>query len=103
VGATDTTARIVTGSLTGVGGVLSGYITKTFLNDRRTALSQLNHYFQQPLTTGYLLTAERLASKAEGGGDAYWQTLSSDIAKLAFSASQPEPQRTSSESTNEGL
>lgn len=57
---TDTIEKITTGVLTAVGTVLAGYISRTYLRTYDTALHQLNHYFEQPLQTSYLLAAERL-------------------------------------------
>lgn len=60
IGTPDTTARITTASLSAIGGSLSGFIARTFLRTYHASLDQLNYYFQQPLVTSYLLSAERL-------------------------------------------
>jgi hypothetical protein len=60
IGTPDTTARITTASLSAIGGILSGFIARTFLRTYHASLDQLNYYFQQPLVTSYLLSAERL-------------------------------------------
>jgi hypothetical protein len=57
----DDTAKIVTASLTAIGAAISGYISKTFLQTYNTTLRQLNYYFEQPLISSYILTAQRLA------------------------------------------
>lgn len=44
-----------------IGGAVGGYITKTFLDVHRLSLSQLNHYFRQPVLNAHVLTAQRLA------------------------------------------
>ncbi len=59
----DPAGQAVVGGLAAIGTALSGFIVATFLRAQRDALSQLNVYFRQPLTTSYLLTAERWAMK----------------------------------------
>jgi hypothetical protein len=59
-------AKVTTASLTGLGALLSGFLGKTFLDTYRSALDQLNYYFQQPLVTSYLISAERLAGSLRG-------------------------------------
>ncbi|MFF0733313.1 hypothetical protein ACFYVK_17020 [Streptomyces chartreusis] len=44
-----------------VSGAMTGYLSKTYLAVYRETLSQLNRYFDQPVTNGYFLAAERLA------------------------------------------
>lgn len=60
IAAPEVSTKIATASLTAIGGALSGYIAKTFLESYSNAVTQLNFYFQQPLITSYLLTAQRL-------------------------------------------
>jgi hypothetical protein len=57
-------AQTIVGSLTAIGTIVSGYIGRTFIRAHERALIQLNLYFQQPVVASYLLTAERLVSKA---------------------------------------
>jgi hypothetical protein len=86
-------SQAVIGGLSGVGSALSGYIAATFLQARRESLSQLNHYFRQPLATSYLLTAERLADKVSASDAAQgdvWKELVGQIAGHAFD-SIPDP------------
>ncbi|GAA1287649.1 hypothetical protein GCM10009609_62630 [Pseudonocardia aurantiaca] len=61
----DMTTKIVTASLAGLGGIFSGYITKTFFVAQDRAIQQLYSYWQQPLTTSYLLAAERVATQVD--------------------------------------
>ena len=44
-----------------IGGSISAYITKTFLDVHRLSISQLNHYFRQPVVNANILTAQRVA------------------------------------------
>jgi hypothetical protein len=60
IGADSTASKITTASLTAIGGILSGYIARTFLKTYARALRQLNFYFQQPLINSYVLSAQRL-------------------------------------------
>jgi hypothetical protein len=59
-------AKIVTATLTTIGGALAGFIAKTFLDTYRRSIQQLNFYFQQPLITSYLLAAQRLVNELSG-------------------------------------
>jgi hypothetical protein len=54
--------HVAAGSLIStVGGALSAFITKTFLDVHRLSLIQLNNYFSQPVLNSHILTAQRLA------------------------------------------
>jgi hypothetical protein len=55
--------RITVGGLAGVGTVISGYISKTFLRSHELSIRQLNNFFKQPLISNYLLMAERLTNE----------------------------------------
>jgi hypothetical protein len=46
--------------ISAIGGSIGAFITKTFLDVHRLSLSQLNHYFQQPVLNSYILTAQRV-------------------------------------------
>ncbi|MCC3779862.1 hypothetical protein [Streptomyces sp. UNOB3_S3] len=56
-------ARVFIGALAAVGTALSGYLSRTYLHMYGQTLGQLNRYFDQPVLTGYYLTAERLATQ----------------------------------------
>jgi hypothetical protein len=58
-----TTNKVAVASLTALGGALSGYISRTFLRVYERSLLQLNFFFQVPLVSNYVLTAERLTTK----------------------------------------
>lgn len=53
--------KIFVGSIAGVAAGLSAFLNRTYLHMYGQTLSQLNRYFEQPVLTGYYLTAERLA------------------------------------------
>jgi TRADD-N domain-containing protein len=55
--------KISVAALTALGGAFSGYISRTFLRVYERTLIQLNFYFQQPLISSYVLSAERLIEK----------------------------------------
>lgn len=61
--APDTVSKITGSSLSAVGAVVGGYISRTFLLNGRQASENAVYYFQQPLVTSYLLTAERLLAQ----------------------------------------
>jgi hypothetical protein len=67
IGTDNTVSKITTASLTALGGALSGFIARTFLQTYRQALRQLNFYFQQPLINSYLLSAQRLINEMTKG------------------------------------
>jgi ABC-type multidrug transport system fused ATPase/permease subunit len=48
-----------------IGGAMSAYITKTFLDVHKLSLRQLNHYFKQPVLNSHILTAQRLTDLLE--------------------------------------
>ena len=88
-------SQAVIGGLGAIGSAIAGYVTATFLKARSESLSQLNYYFQQPLATSYLLTAERLADKCPSDDPAYaamWNALISQIAAHAFGSIAAPPQ-----------
>ncbi|MBU2494674.1 MAG: hypothetical protein KJ571_18790 [Bacteroidetes bacterium] len=58
--------NIVAGSaIASIGGAVSAYITKTFLNVHKLSLTQLNRYFKQPVLNENILTAQRLADSID--------------------------------------
>jgi hypothetical protein len=61
----STTQRVATAALTAVGSVVGGYVSNTFMATYKTALDQLNRYFQQPLEANARLAAERLIEQVE--------------------------------------
>ncbi|MEW2635385.1 hypothetical protein AB0903_28010 [Streptomyces sp. NPDC048389] len=53
--------KIFVASIAGVAAALSAFLNRTYLQMYGQTLGQLNRYFEQPVLTGYYLTAERLA------------------------------------------
>jgi len=58
------------GLLASVGGLLSAFLSRTYLRVYERALDQLNQYFNQPLLNSYYLTAERLVEQVPQGSRA---------------------------------
>lgn len=56
-------ARLFVAAIAAVGSALAGFLNRTYLNMYGQTLAQLNRYFEQPVTHGYYLTAERLADQ----------------------------------------
>lgn len=56
-------AKAASAGLAAVAAAVSGYIARTYLRIYERTLSQLNYYFEQPLITSYVLTAERLVER----------------------------------------
>ena len=52
-------------SISAIGGGISAFITKTFLDVHKLSLTQLNRYFQQPVINDHIMTAQRLAEDVE--------------------------------------
>ncbi|MEZ8715903.1 hypothetical protein AB6D81_07900 [Vibrio splendidus] len=50
-------------SISAIGGGISAYITKTFLDVHKLSLTQLNKYFKQPVINDNILMAQRLADE----------------------------------------
>jgi len=48
-------------AIASIGGSISAFLTKTFLNIHRLSLQQLNRYFRQPVINDHVLMAQRLA------------------------------------------
>jgi len=59
----DTASKITTATLTGLGGLLSGYISRTFLRVYERSQQQLTFFFQQPLVNSYILAADRMIER----------------------------------------
>jgi len=55
--------KAATAGLAAVAGTVSGFIARTYLRIYERTLLQLNYYFEQPLVSSYVLTAERLVNK----------------------------------------
>ncbi len=48
-------------AISAIGGGISAYITKTFLDVHKLSLNQLNRYFTQPVINDHIVMAQRLA------------------------------------------
>jgi hypothetical protein len=67
------------------GGVLAGYLSKTFLQTSESSAEQLRLYFEQPLTFSQYLAAERLLLDLEGADrTAVTRELIKQMAKSRF-------------------
>ncbi|MFJ8751947.1 hypothetical protein ACIREO_21840 [Streptomyces sp. NPDC102441] len=53
--------KVFVASIAGVAAALTAFLNRTYLQMYGQTLGQLNRYFEQPVLTGYYLTAERLA------------------------------------------
>jgi len=62
--ANETIALAAGGVISTVGGAVSAFITKTFLDVHRLSLTQLNRYFRQPVINDHILMAQRLADES---------------------------------------
>ncbi|MBW8800849.1 MAG: hypothetical protein JF597_47035 [Streptomyces sp.] len=49
------------GAIAGVATAVSAYINRTYMHMYEKSIDQLSRYFEQPVVTGYYLTAERMA------------------------------------------
>lgn len=95
--ATDPAAKIVVGSLAVIGSAVTTFISKTFFEAQKLAMSQLNLYYRQPLVTSYLLQAERLTNRLEKASQREKITSVVDrmlaAARNAYEGGQGEPLR----------
>ncbi|MEZ8463455.1 hypothetical protein AB6D04_04300 [Vibrio splendidus] len=58
------TDKVAAGAaISAIGGGISAYITKTFLDVHKLSLTQLNKYFKQPVINDNILMAQRLADE----------------------------------------
>lgn len=64
---TDPITKIAVAALTGIGTLVSGFISRTFLHSHAVSIAQLNRFFEQPLVNSYLLNAERVAIRLGRG------------------------------------
>jgi hypothetical protein len=53
------------GAIAGTGTAVAGYINRTYMRMYEKSIEQLSQYFDQPVVTGYYLTAERMAKVAD--------------------------------------
>ena len=73
-----------------IGGAVSAFITKTFLDVHRLSLLQLNHYFRQPVLNTHILTAQRLADQLP---DAARQKAYVDVIDKVAALIRAEPEQ----------
>jgi len=52
-------------AISAIGGGISAYITKTFLDVHKLSLTQLNRYFREPVINDHVLMAQRLADDVD--------------------------------------
>jgi len=105
--------QIATGSLTPLGSVLAGYVTRTYLATYRETLQQLNYYFQQPLDTSYLLAAERVTEQLPKDSESHERAkqlekiidklLSRPFGSLGVSRAGMDPSEVKARSSDRGL
>ena len=78
------------GSIATIGGAVSAFIAKTFLDVHRLSVGQLNRYFQQPVINDHILMAQRLADDI-GDDDARkraYELVIGSVSSLIYSSSQ---------------
>ena len=85
--------HLATGSaIVAIGGGISAFITKTFLNVHRLSIQQLNRYFDQLVATRYILMAQMLTDKLSG--TATRQKACTEIISHLLSLTQQQPNKT---------
>jgi hypothetical protein len=65
VSSLDTGVKIAITALGAVSTAVAGYLTSTFLKVHAVSITQLNRFFEQPLVSSYLLSAERVAQQLQ--------------------------------------
>lgn len=81
------------GTVAAIGGALSAFITKTFLDVHKVSLMQLNRYFKQPVLNSHILTATRIAKeeiKDEAAKQKMFELVVEGVIAL-LTAEQQEP------------
>jgi len=76
----STEATIAGSVISTIGGAVSAYITKTFLEVHKLSIQQLNRYFRQPVVNDHIIMAQRLADglpDAESKKTAYQSIIKS--------------------------
>jgi hypothetical protein len=79
------TAQVAVGSvIAGIGGAVSAFIVKTFLDVHRLSLTQLNRYFQQPVVNDHILMVQRLAEEVGDNNikQKAYETMITSLVKL---------------------
>ncbi|MFD8440634.1 hypothetical protein ACFV2I_36995 [Streptomyces microflavus] len=71
------------GAIAAVGATVSGYINRTYMRMYEKSIQQLSQYFDQPVVTGYYLTAERMAKAFESSEDSRNAIISSVLSSAA--------------------
>lgn len=79
------------GLLSTIGGIVSGFITKTFLDVHKLSLLQLNKYFQQPVINDHILMAQKLADEMDDqvAKIRAYEKIISSITKLIENDNEP--------------
>jgi hypothetical protein len=75
-----------------IGGAMSAFITKTFLDIHRTSLLQLNHYFKRPVLNSHILSVQRLSEliwSQDVKEKVYQDLIKEVIALIALEQAQP--------------
>jgi len=62
LGQTDDVDKYITGGLSALGTLLSGFLAATFFKSSKDANEQMNRYYLEPQRTGRLLAAERIVN-----------------------------------------
>jgi hypothetical protein len=96
--------KVAAGSaISAIGGAVSAFITKTFLDVHRLSLLQLNRYFRQPVLSSHVLTAQRLADQLDdptAKSAAYGSIISHVVALIREDADSRVPLETILDSTS---
>jgi len=83
-------------AIAAIGGAISAYITKTFLDVHKVSLQQLNRYFAQPVINDHILMAQRLADALPNDSpkqEAYEGIIASVTALIGKSAHEPSEEQ----------
>ncbi|MFD7935859.1 hypothetical protein ACFV4T_15280 [Streptomyces sp. NPDC059755] len=80
------TAKVVVASLAAVGTAVSTFISKTFFEAQKRAMSQMNYYFEQPLVMSYMLAAERVSNGLEEDAGRHRDLIASVVRRMLDAA-----------------
>jgi ABC-type multidrug transport system fused ATPase/permease subunit len=96
--------HITAGSaIAAIGGSISAYITKTFLDVHKLSINQLNRYFEQPVINDHILMAQRLADNLpnDEARQTNYELIINSITKLIVNRTNKENVLTEEKKTNQ--
>ena len=88
-------------AISAIGGSISAYITKTFLDIHKLSLHQLNRYFKQPVLNDHIIMAQRLADvlQNDSAKQKAYELIIASVTKLIIDQSNEQSGKETSTDT----